>query len=105
MSEGFNVVVVGVRANFCLVEGDVRDKADVKKALEGVDVVFHLAAIVSVDFSVKNPLLVNEVNVDGTLTHKIYKIRLLTNLGHSMLKFTLQIVFLLLRGFETNDVE
>lgn len=81
MSEGFDVVVLddfssGKRenlsvhfseANFCLVEGDVRDKADVKKALEGVDIVFHLAAIVSVDFSVKNPLLVNEVNVGGTL--------------------------------------
>ena len=81
MGEGFEVVVLddfssGRRENlsfhfgkpgFCLVEGDVRDKADVKKALEGVDVVFHLAAIVSVDFSVKNPLLVNEVNVGGTL--------------------------------------
>ncbi len=55
------------KSNFCLVEGDVRDKADVKKALESVDVVFHLAAIVSVDFSVKDPLLVNEVNVGGTL--------------------------------------
>lgn len=55
------------KSNFCLVEGDVRNKTDVKKALEGVDVVFHLAAIVSVDFSVKNPLLVNEVNVGGTL--------------------------------------
>jgi nucleoside-diphosphate-sugar epimerase len=52
---------------FCLVDGDVRVKADVEKALEEVDVVFHLAAIVSVDFSVKNPLLVNEVNVGGTL--------------------------------------
>lgn len=50
-----------------MVEGDARVKADVKKALEGVDVVFHLAAIVSVDFSVKNPLMVNEVNVGGTL--------------------------------------
>jgi UDP-glucose 4-epimerase len=49
------------KSNFCL------DKADVKKALESVDVVFHLAAIVSVDFSVKDPLLVNEVNVGGTL--------------------------------------
>jgi len=55
------------KPNFCLVEGDVKVKADVEKALEGVDVVFHLAAIVSVDFSVKNPLLVDEVNVGGTL--------------------------------------
>jgi nucleoside-diphosphate-sugar epimerase len=81
MSGGFDVVVLDDlssgrrenlsvhfgKSNFCLVEGDVRDKADVKKALEGVDVVFHLGAIVSVDFSVKNPLLVNEVNVGGTL--------------------------------------
>ena len=81
MDEGFEVVVLDDfstgrrenlsqhlgKANFCLVEGDVRDRADVRKALKGVDVVFHLAAIVSVDFSVKNPLLVNEVNVGGTL--------------------------------------
>ena len=55
------------KPSFCLVEGDIRNSADVKKALDGVDAVFHLAANVSVDFSVKNPLLVNEVNVDGTL--------------------------------------
>jgi len=81
VSESFDVVVLddfssGSRENLsthfdtpnlCLVECDVKDKADVKKVLEGVDVVFHLAAIVSVDFSVKNPLLVNEVNVGGTL--------------------------------------
>ena len=81
MNGGFDVVVLDDlssgrrknlsvhfgKPNFCLVEGDVRDEADVKKALEGVDVVFHLAAIVSVDFSVKNPLMVNEVNVGGTL--------------------------------------
>lgn len=81
ISEGFDVVVLDDfsggrrenlslhfgKPNFCLVEGDVKDKADVKKALEGVGVVFHLAAIVSVGFSVKNPLLVNEVNVDGAL--------------------------------------
>ncbi|MEA2090674.1 MAG: GDP-mannose 4,6-dehydratase [Thermoproteota archaeon] len=53
--------------NFCLVEGDVRSKGDVKRVLEDVDAVFHLAAIVSVDFSVKNPFLVDEVNVGGTL--------------------------------------
>lgn len=55
------------KSNFCLVEGDVRNKSNVKKALEGVDVVFHLAAIVNIGFSVKNPVVVNEVNVGGTL--------------------------------------
>jgi len=81
IDEGFEVVVLDDfssgrrenlnqhfgKANFCLVEGDVRSRADVEKTLKGVDVVFHLAAIVSVGFSVKNPLLVNEVNVSGTL--------------------------------------
>jgi len=55
------------KANFCFVEGDVRDRTRVKKALKNVDYVFHLAAIVSVNFSIKKPLLVNDVNVKGTL--------------------------------------
>lgn len=54
------------KASFCLVEGDVKSKADVRRPLDSVDVVFHLAAIVSVDFSVKNPLSVNDVGVGGT---------------------------------------
>jgi len=53
--------------NFCLVEGDVRSKADLRKALKNVDFVFHLAAIVNVPLSIEKPLLVNEVNVNGTL--------------------------------------
>jgi UDP-glucose 4-epimerase len=55
------------KSNFRLIKGDVRNKTVTRKALENVDAVFHLAAIVNVDFSVKNPLLVNEVNVKGTL--------------------------------------
>jgi len=39
------------KAGFRLVKGDVVNEADVKRALERVDAVFHLAAIVSVDFS------------------------------------------------------
>lgn len=81
IGEGFNVVVLenfsyGRResldlylgkANFCLIRGDVLNNTDVRKALRGVNVVFHLAAITSVDFSVKNPKLVDDVNVGGTL--------------------------------------
>ena len=55
------------KANFHLIEGDIRNERDVKKALEDIDFVFHLAAIVSVELSIKNPILVNEVNVCGTL--------------------------------------
>jgi len=50
-----------------LVRGDVRNSEDVKKAVKDVDVVFHLAAIVNVPLSIENPLLVNDVNIEGTL--------------------------------------
>lgn len=47
--------------------GDVRDREAVASALEGVDTVFHLAAIASVARSVADPASSNEVNVTGTL--------------------------------------
>ena len=50
-----------------LVEGDVRNVRDVKKAVRGQDVVFHFAAIRSVVKSVENPLVAHEVNASGTL--------------------------------------
>ena len=52
---------------FHLVKGDVRDSAVVNKVVKGVDAVFHEAALVDVALSVKDPLLFDEVNVDGTL--------------------------------------
>ncbi len=50
-----------------LVSGDLLDLETVQKATEGVEVVFHQAALRSVPFSVENPHLVNRVNVEGTL--------------------------------------
>lgn len=47
--------------------GDIRREAEVARAVEDVEVVFHLAALPSVARSVKNPLLTNDVNVNGTL--------------------------------------
>ncbi len=52
---------------FCLVKGDVRNSDDVKETIRNVDAVIHLAAIVSVPLSIEKPLLVNDVNVRGTL--------------------------------------
>lgn len=37
------------------VKGDIRDVQLVRKSLEGVDAVIHLAALTSVPLSVKNP--------------------------------------------------
>ena len=52
---------------FYLVKGNVRSSDKVEEAIMNVDAVFHLAAIVSVPLSIENPLLVNDVNVAGTL--------------------------------------
>lgn len=49
-----------------LVEGDVRDPAAVKRAVAGVDVVYHLAALGSVPRSIKDPRTTHEVNATGT---------------------------------------
>ncbi len=51
-----------------LIEGDIRNVDLVKKCLDRVNVVAHLAAVTSVPFSVDNPLLTFDVNVNGTLT-------------------------------------
>lgn len=50
-----------------LVEGDLRDLAAVERAVRGVDVVYHQAAMRSVPRSVDDPLGANENNVTGTL--------------------------------------
>ncbi len=49
------------------IQGDVRNRQDVDRAVKGVDFVFHQAALPSVPRSVKDPMSTNEVNVTGTL--------------------------------------
>ena len=53
--------------NFRFVKDDIRNQELINKLIKDVDVVFHLAAIVSVPRSIKDPILTNEVNVNGTL--------------------------------------
>src|SRR5690606_26898599 len=48
--------------------GDVRDKQAIKKALEGIDAVFHLAAMVGVGQSMYELREYTEVNNLGTAT-------------------------------------
>jgi len=50
-----------------VIEGDLRDPAAVQRAVDGVDGVFHQAALRSVPRSVDDPSSSNEVNVTGTL--------------------------------------
>jgi len=49
-----------------LVKGDIRDMIAVRDALQGIDAILHLAAIISVPYSMKHPEETYEVNVQGT---------------------------------------
>ena len=67
LSSGKHANMAGFEGKIELIVGDLLDYAAVCKAMEGVQVVFHQAALRSVPFSVENPTLVNRVNVEGTL--------------------------------------
>ena len=47
--------------------GDIRDPYGVRKALEGVDTVFHLAALIGIPFSYHSPETYVDTNIKGTL--------------------------------------
>lgn len=53
--------------NFQFLEGDIRDLALCRRAVEGIEYVLHQAALGSVPRSIENPALSNAVNVDGFL--------------------------------------
>ncbi len=55
-----------VKAGIELIEGDVRDMSAVKRAVDGAEVVYHLAALGSVPRSMKDPVTTHDVNVNGT---------------------------------------
>ena len=46
--------------------GDIRDFDSVKDAMKGIDVVFHLAALIGIPYSYVSPLAYIRTNVEGT---------------------------------------
>lgn len=50
-----------------VIDGDIRDQQALARASSGVDLIFHEAALVSVDESVDDPVGSHDVNVGGTL--------------------------------------
>ena len=56
-----------VRDQIRWISGDVRDRRTVLDAVRDADVIFHLAALPSVQRSVVDPVLTNEINVAGTI--------------------------------------
>lgn len=79
LDRGVNVRVLddlssGKRANLApwidrieFIEGNICSEADCRKAVEGIDTVFHQAAIASVPRSVAEPERTHDVNVNGSL--------------------------------------
>lgn len=57
----------GVEKSVEVIAGDLLDTKAVRQAVEGVEVVFHQAALRSVPLSVEKPTMVNRVNVEGTM--------------------------------------
>ena len=53
--------------NFELFEADIRNIDDCIKIINGVDIVFHQAALGSVPRSIENPATTNEININGFL--------------------------------------
>ena len=50
-----------------LIEGDLRDEDSLERAAEDVDLIFHEAALVSVQGSVEAPLTSHDINATATL--------------------------------------
>jgi nucleoside-diphosphate-sugar epimerase len=67
LSTGDRRNLSGRAADAELIAGDVRDPAALARAVEGVEVIFHEAAIPSVARSVQDPLASHAVNATGTL--------------------------------------
>ncbi len=55
-----------INGDFEFVEGDINDDAALSRAIDGVEIVFHQAALPSVPRSVENPAETHRVCVDGT---------------------------------------
>jgi nucleoside-diphosphate-sugar epimerase len=63
---GFRENLAEIRGDLDLIEGDINDAVAVGKAIDGVEVIFHEAALPSVPRSVENPAETHRACVDGT---------------------------------------
>ncbi|NGM70326.1 SDR family oxidoreductase [Natronolimnobius sp. AArcel1] len=67
-----DALTTGSRSNVpdgaTFIEGDIRDDAALERAIDGVDVIFHEAALVSVERAIDDPPLSHAINVGATLS-------------------------------------
>lgn len=62
-----NIVPFLENRHFTFIEGDIRDLETCKKAIEGVEIILHQAALGSVPRSINDPITTNDVNISGFL--------------------------------------
>jgi len=62
-----NIASLRQKENVELVQGSITDLPRLQKLFEGIDYVFHQAAMARVPRSIEDPLTVNQVNITGTL--------------------------------------
>lgn len=69
LSTGFisNIRLFESFPQFHFIEGDITDPETCSKACQGIDYVFHQAALGSVPRSIKDPLATNQANITGFL--------------------------------------
>ncbi len=56
-----------IQAGAEYIEGDIRDFDTLLRAMQGVDGVFHMAALPRVPYSIQHPQETHDVNVNGTV--------------------------------------
>lgn len=65
LRSGFRRNLTGFKHDF--IRASVLDRDAVRRAMKGVDFVFHLAALISVPESMRKPIECDEINTKGTL--------------------------------------
>ena len=58
---------ISVKAKVDFFSGDIRDSNGVREAMRGIDIVYHLAALIAIPFSYHSPDSYIDTNVKGTL--------------------------------------
>ena len=66
LRSGYKSNLDNLRCEF--IEGDIRDRAAVRRAMQGVDYVFHLAALISVPESMEKIAECVDININGLIT-------------------------------------
>ena len=66
-SSGKRQNLATIRDRIQIIPGNIRSRTDLMTAMQGVDVVYHQAALPSVTISVKDPMVNHITNINGTL--------------------------------------